>query len=351
VQASGDLRIGVIGLGFGAIHARVLGEMEGVDVAALCDKDPSRLASATRGRTARPYADYREMFGVEDLDAVIVAVPTRVHEEVALFAIDARVPVLVEKPLAPSFEDGYRLAEAAEKAGVMLTVGHVERFSPAILETRRRVTAGEIGRVLQVVARRLGPFAARTRDVGVIHDLAYHDIDVMRFILGVEVERVFAEAQTGVRTQFEDGVVGQLRFEGSAERPGPLGLVEANWLTPRKVRDLSVLGERGLLIADYVDYLAPTIEVHASEPGEWGGLTGRTWTTLANIRGRDLGPVIRTPVEPKEPLEQELLAFTESVRSGSAPPVTPQDALGTLAVADAMAESVRIGAVVRPRRV
>jgi UDP-N-acetylglucosamine 3-dehydrogenase len=351
VTDNGEIRVGVIGLGFGAVHARVLSEMDGVSLAAVCDRDKTRLAAVIRGRTAHRYTDYREMFRSERLDAAIVAVPTRLHEEVALAAIDAGAAVLVEKPLAATLAEGYRLAEAAAKAGIPLMAGHIERFSPAIVETRRRVTAGDVGRILQLASRRLGPFAARTRDVGVIHDLAYHDIDVMRFILAAEVERVYAETQTAVRTEFEDGVIGQMRFEAFNGQPGPIGLVQVNWLTPRKMRDLSVLGERGLLIADYADYLAPTIEIHGSEPAEWAGLTGRTWTMLANLRGRDLGPVVRIPVEPREPLEQELLAFTEAVRSGSEPPVTARDALATLAVADAMAQSARSGKAVMPERV
>lgn len=345
-----DLRIGIIGLGFGAIHARVLSEMDGVTVAALCDRDGARLTTATRGRAARGYQDYREMLRAEPLDAVIIAVPTRLHEEVALAAIGAGVPLLVEKPLAPTLAEGVRLVDAAARAGVPLMPGHIERFNPAIVEVRRHAIAGDIGRVFQVVARRLGPFAPRTRDVGVIHDLAYHDLDVMRFVLGAEVERVYAEAETGVRTEFEDAVVGQLRFGGTGGAAGPIGVVEVNWLSPRKVRDLSLLGEGGLLSADYADYLAPTVELYMVA-SERAGLTGRTWTTLANLRGRDLGPVVRLPVEPREPLEQELLAFTEALRAGMAPPVTAEDALAALALADALAESARSGTSVRPVRV
>ncbi|HLF70808.1 MAG TPA: Gfo/Idh/MocA family oxidoreductase, partial [Dehalococcoidia bacterium] len=176
------------------------------------------------------------------------------------------------------------------------------------------------GRILQVSARRLGPFAARTRDVSVIHDLAFHDIDVMRHLLGAEVTRVAAETQTGLRTEYEDSVTGLLRFDS-----GAVGLLAANWLTPRKSRDLAVLCENGLYVADYVDYRAPTLDFYPSDLSE------------------SAGAVSSIAVEACEPLVSELSAFVAAVRDGAPMPVTSDDALGTLAVADALAESARTG--------
>src|SRR5205823_6208309 len=169
--------------------------------------------------------------------------------------------VLVEKPIAPTLSDACRLAERVERAGARLMAGHVERFNPAIAALRDQVAANAAGTVLQISARRLGPFAPRIRDVSVIHDLALHDVDVMRFVLGAEVERVFAESRSKVRTPFEDGVAGLIRFAGD----GPIGLLDVNWLTPKKVRDLWLLGDRGLFVADYGDSLAPTLEFHETE--------------------------------------------------------------------------------------
>jgi UDP-N-acetylglucosamine 3-dehydrogenase len=341
-------RIGVIGLGFGAVHARVLGEMESVDLVALCDVDRSRLATVGRGRSVSLYEDYATMLAQERLAAVVVAVPTRLHEEVALAAIGAGVgAILVEKPIAPTLSEARRLAAAAEAADVLLMPGHVERFNPAIVELREQVRAGAAGKVLQISARRLGPFAARVRDVSVVHDLALHDIDVMRFVLGLEVERVFAESRSNVRTAFEDGIAGLLRFSGD----GPVGLLDVNWLTPKKVRDLWLLGERGLFVADYGDALAPTLEFHETEPGERSGLAGGTWRSLVSIRGGDGGSVVRLPLDAREPLERELSAFVAAVACGGPMPVGRDDALAAIAVADALAESGRTGLPVRPERV
>ena len=334
-----ELSFAVIGLGFGAVHARVLTEMEGVRLAAVCDSDPQRLAGVVRGRSANAYRDYEAMLRDETLDAVVVAVPVRMHEAVALAVIEAGKALLVEKPLAASLAQGRRVVEAAAAKGVLLTSGHIERFNPAVQELARRLSMGEAGRVLQVSARRLGPFAARTRDVSVVHDLALHDIDILMYLLGRDIEHVYAATQPGVRTDSDDTLAGVVRF-----RDGPVGLLEVNWLTPRKVRELSVLGERGLFV---LDYLAQTLEFHESEPGEGTGSGGPGWKALATLRG-GADAVVRIPIDPREPLERELSGFVAALRDGTPPLVTSDDALAALAVADALTESARTGRAVTP---
>ena len=213
----------------------------------------------------------------EALDAVVVAVPIRLHEQVAMAVIDAGKALLVEKPLAPSLDEGRRIADAASKRGVVLTSGHIERFNPAVQELTRRLRQGEAGRVLQVTARRLGPFATRTRDVSVIHDLALHDIDIMLHMLGRDVEtRLRADA---ARRPYRFGRHACRR--PALPRRARSALLEVNWLTPRKVRELSVLGERGLFV---LDYLAQTLEFYESEPSG-GSHGGPGWQTLTTLRG------------------------------------------------------------------
>ena len=342
-----EISVAVVGLGFGAIHARVLSEMPGVRLAAVCDQDETRLAAVARGRTVNAYTDFRCLLGSERLDALMVAVPTRLHLQVATAALSSVRAVLIEKPLAPVLQEGRELAGVAASAGVALMPGHIERFNPAVQQLKRRLGSGEGGRVLQLTAWRLGPFAARTRDVSVVHDLAFHDIDVMRYLLDADFERVYAETQANVRTEFDDSVSGLLRFKSPDGGPGPVGLLEANWLTPRKVRQLEVLCDHGLFV---LDYLAQTLEFHQSEPAEGSILRGNPWPALANLRGAESGPVIRLPVEPREPLEHELAAFVAAVRDGTPMPVAAEDALAALSAADALTESARTGQPVVPER-
>src|SRR5690606_20141800 len=126
-----------------------------------------------------------------------------------------------------------------------LMVGHIERFNPAILELKRRIE--QVGTIFQISARRVGPFPDRIRDVGVVVDLASHDIDAMNFILESPVETVYAQTAQRIHTSHEDMVLGTLRFAN-----GTVGALDVNWLTPTKIRQLTVSGNRGTFVADYL---------------------------------------------------------------------------------------------------
>jgi len=330
------LRAAVVGLGsMGTNHARVYAESEGVDLVAVADIDVRRLAAFVRGRTCRPYSDFGRLLDAERPDLVSIAVPTRMHLPLALMALERGVATLVEKPLAADVEDGCRLRDAAAQAGVLLMVGHIERFNPAVAELRRRVAAGDLGRVFQVHARRVGPFPQRVRDVGVVHDLAPHDIDVMRFVLGAEVVRVQAEIQSRISTDQEDMLSGLLRFDN-----GAVGVLDVNWLTPAKIRELSVLGERGMFV---VDYLTNELRFYENAWREQGQLA---WPALAVLTGVSEGGMERPRVDKREPLQVEIEAFVAAVRTGGPSPVPAEDGLAAMVVADALVESGRSGRAV-----
>ncbi|HYM66553.1 MAG TPA: Gfo/Idh/MocA family oxidoreductase, partial [Patescibacteria group bacterium] len=241
-------RVGLIGLGaMGRNHLRVLGSLEGAELAAVCDLDPEVVEAAGREHSVPGYSSWDEMFAREKLDAAVVAVPTRFHLAAGLSALQHGVSVLVEKPIAANLDEGRTLVAAAAEAGRVFAVGHIERFNPAVRELQRRVAAGEIGRIFQLQARRLGPFPARIRDVGVVIDLATHDLDVMYKLAGSSVQRPYAETEQRIHTDHEDILNALLRFES-----GVLGVLQVNWLTPTKIRELSVLGERGMFVCNYL---------------------------------------------------------------------------------------------------
>ncbi|HEU5323389.1 MAG TPA: Gfo/Idh/MocA family oxidoreductase, partial [Methylomirabilota bacterium] len=228
------LRAGVIGLGFmGRNHLRAYRELDGVDLVAVSDPDEAVLEKAVRGRTVRPYPDYRRLLGEEALDIVSIAAPTGLHHEIAMAALEAGVHTLIEKPIAGGVEQGKEIAEAARRRGLKATVGHIERFNPAVAELKRRLDEGALGRVYQVQARRVGPFQQRLRDVGVARDLATHDLDVVRHVLGCEVTHLYCQLLTGARTPHEDALLAVLRFEN-----GVSVQLDVNWLSPVKVRQL-----------------------------------------------------------------------------------------------------------------
>jgi predicted dehydrogenase len=288
----------------------------------VADPDPEALRRATHGRAIRGFTDPAEMFAAAELDLVSIVAPTSLHMETTLAALAAGVHVLVEKPIAATRREAERMIAAAADAGRMLTVGHIERFNPAIRELRQRLAAGELGRIFQVHATRLGPFPARIRDVGVVVDLAPHDLDVMRFLLGSDPIRIYAETEQRIHTEHEDLFVGVMKFAD-----GAVGVLDINWLTPTKRRTLSVTGERGMYVADYLDQDL----VFYANPAD---------DSVAE------GEVVRRHVERREPLAVELEAFARAVRDGGPPPVDPREAMISLLLARTMVEAASSGKVV-----
>jgi predicted dehydrogenase len=265
---------------------------------------------------------------------VSVCVPTRAHVDVALEIIARGIALLVEKPLAATLSEGERLRDGARSAGVGLTVGHIERFNPAVTALKERMRAAEAGRILQVHARRVGPFPDRVRDVGVVMDLAPHDIDVMRFLLESDVVRVQAETQQRINTDREDMLTGILRFAN-----GVVGVLDVNWLTPTKIRELSVLGERGMFA---VDYLARELTFYENEhareaAGDWAA---------HHLKGVSEGAAHVLKIDKQEPLRVELEAFVAAVRNHSPMPVTADDALAAMTTAEALIDAASRGEAV-----
>ena len=337
MSAERPLRAGVVGLGMmGRNHVRVWDEaVDGVELVAVADPDPEAVARATSGRRARGFADAERMLAEEELDLVSIVAPTSLHLPVTLAALRAGANVLVEKPIAATREEATEMIEAAEAAGRMLTVGHIERFNPAIRELRRRLAAGELGRIFQVKATRLGPFPARIRDVGVVVDLAPHDLDVMRYLVDSEPIRLYAETERRIHTEHEDLFNGVIKFAN-----GVVGVLDINWLTPTKRRSLTVTGERGMFLANYIDQDL----VLFSNPD-----AAETWVNAgagAQITSVGEGEMTRFSIRRQEPLAVELDEFARAVRAGDPPPVAPRDAMIALLLARMMVDSSTAGRVI-----
>ncbi len=330
-SAGRPLRAGVVGLGMmGRNHVRVWDEVVGeADLVAVADPDPRAVRRATAGRRARGFEDAERMLAEEELDLVSIVAPTSLHLEATLAALRAGANVLVEKPIAATRDDAQAMIVAAEAAGRMLTVGHIERFNPAIRELRRRLDAGELGRIFQISATRLGPFPARIRDVGVVVDLAPHDLDIMRFLVGAEPVRIYAETEQRIHTDHEDLFNGTVRFAN-----GVLGVLNINWVTPTKRRVLTVTGERGMYVADYI---TQDLVFYANPEA------GAEITTVTE------GEMTRRAVRREEPLAVELREFARAVRDGGPPPVDPHDAMVALLLARKMVESAETGQAIAGR--
>jgi predicted dehydrogenase len=248
-------------------------------------------------------------------------------------ALAAGCHVLVEKPIAATLAEADELVARAASAKRVLAVGHIERYNPAVLELKRRLDEGQLGRVFQLNARRLGPFPQRIRDVGVVVDLATHDLDVMRYLTGSEIVRVYAETRREVHTTREDLVSGLLRFDDDS-----VGVLQINWLTPSKIRELTVTGERGMFRADY---LTQDLFFH-----ENAAASEHNWQQITMLRGVSEGSMVQYAIQKREPLRSELEAFLRAVAGDASGIVTGEDGRKALRLALALVESGAEGRVV-----
>ncbi len=323
------LRAGLIGLGMmGRHHARVLGSLDGVELVAVADPGGDVHGVAA----GRPVLASVEELVAHGIDYCVVAVPTALHEEVGLTLAGAGVHTLIEKPLAADADASRRLVEAFESAELVGAVGHIERYNPALQEARRRLAAGELGQVYQIITRRQGPFPARIADVGVVKDLATHDIDLTAWVAGSSFASVAAQVAHRSGRDHEDLVA----VVGSLEN-GTVTSHLVNWLSPLKERVTVITGERGALVADT---LTADLTFYAN------GTVATSWEDLAQFRGVSEGDVVRYAIAKPEPLRTEHEAFRDAVLGKDADVVTMRQGMAVVAVAEAVLRSAATGAVI-----
>jgi len=296
------LRAAVIGVGsMGANHARVYARMPHTTLVAFADLDPALRDRISRTYKARPYTDYREMIEKEHLDVVTVALPTHLHRQAAMATMSAGIHTFVEKPLADSVIAGREMIEASHRHDVLLGVGHIERFNPAVIALKERLDEGQLGKIYQIHARRIGPFPPRIKDVGVVFDLATHEVNIMEYLTGAGIRSVSAVVKQTLHDKHEDMVSGILRFDD-----GVIGMFDINWLTPTKIRQLTVLGERGMF---QVNYLTQELWFYENRSAQ------DHWLGLVTV-GVTEGNVIKYELARVEPLRAELETFVDAINHG-----------------------------------
>ena len=327
------LRAAVIGAGaMGRNHARVYHDLPDVDLVGVADADPATAARAGTTFHVPHFQDTAALLDAVHPDLVSIAVPTMHHLPVALTVIAHGVPLLVEKPLAYTVAEGEQIIAAAAAAGVLLAAGHIERYNPALTELKARLQAGALGRVFQMHAQRLGPFPARVRDVGVVVDLATHDVDIMRYLTGAEVTRVYAETARRIHTEHEDLLSGLLRFDD-----GTIGVLDINWLTPTKIRQLTLTGEKGMF---QVNYLTQDLYFYEND------YIRTEWDTISTIAGVSEGNMMRLRIDKAEPLRREIENFVAAVGGHPASIVAGADALRAVAITQQIVTAGRTHRVV-----
>src|ERR1700689_2596543 len=318
--AKRSLRLGVIGARvIGSNRPRLVAGLPDTTLVGVVDPLPAHRARATELAGCHTFASLDELIA-EGVDAVTIAAPTHLHHEIALACIARGIHVLVEKPIASSVEEGRHIVDAARRAGVTLMVGHVERFNPAVAAIKQAITGEDI---LSIAITRVGPFPPRMSNVGVVIDLAVHDIDLIRWFTESDIVEVQPQLSSAVAER-ED--IALLQFRTAS---GVLAHINTNWLTPFKARNVTV-ATRGKYVM--------------------GDLLTRQVTECFGFKPDGSYSMRHLPVGHDEPLRAELIAFLRAVRC-EVPAVTGDEGVASLEIAIRCLETpARPAATSAPRK-
>ncbi len=304
------LSVGVIGVGaWGKNHVRVFSELEDVNMVAVADRDQNRAKALAKQYNATHYTRTDKLLQSDDIDAVTICTPTVTHADLALEVIISGKHLLIEKPMTDTVQQAQRVIDAAKAANVLLMVGFVERFNPSVYTASQVIDQGKMGELVLGSARRLGPFVpGRVADIGIIKDMAIHDIDIARHLVKQEATSVYAIAGS-LYHKYEDHANIVLRFNDK-----PTFFLECNWLTPHKLRGLNITGSKGVMALDYISQKV-TIGTN-----QWEQKSTSKWD---------------------EPLKLELTHFVKSILEKQTPLTSGIDGLEALRIAEAALESAR----------
>jgi len=319
------LKVGVIGIGsMGRNHARVYSEI--ADLVGVADMNGVTAKDVADQTETTPFTDYHELLK-QDIAAVDIATPTTTHFQVGMDAIEAGKHILVEKPLCSTIEQAQELIDAAHSTGLKLAVGHIERHNPVVAYTKDLIKEGKIGDVISLAARRVSSMPGRIKDMGVIMDLGIHELDALRYLAGDEVVSVYTESRLTPESQYEKHANILLRFKNDL-----MGFIEVNWLTPMKVRRVSLTCSDAFV---EMDYMSQSVAISTSS-----FLPFKTDSLYQIPQKYDIR---RIELRPEEPLKNELLDFINAIEKDGQPLVNGNDGLRVMEVAKAAMESAKTG--------
>ena len=310
------LSVGVIGVGFwGKNHVRVFSELPETELIAICDANLERAKQIGNQYGIKAYGDSEKLLKRKDIEAVSVCTWTTTHAAEAMKALKAGKHILVEKPLASTIREAKKIVDLANQNNRHLSVGFIERFNPVIQRAKNMLKKREIGELVSATAKRVSQWPERIGDVGVVKDYAIHEIDIMRKIFEEDPTTVYAKVGNLRHTKFEDYAQIMLSFQH-----GKTAFIETNWLTPDKIRNLTLTGSEAIMS---LDYLTQEITVETSEK------------------------TLKPRFEWKEPLKLELQHFANSILTDEELEVTGVDGLKALVIAEAAIESSETDRAIR----
>lgn len=310
------LGVAVIGAGFwGRNHARNFKDLEETELLAVCDINAERAKMVAERFNVRAYANVGKLLRRKDVEAVSICAWSTSLAKEALKALKAGKHVLVEKPMATSTRQAERLLETAEKGGLHLTVGFLMRFIPGVRHIKEAIENRTIGNLVCATAKRVSQWPERIGDVGVVKDIAIHDIDVIRYLFNEDPIAVYAKTGSMRHKKFEDYAQIMLTFEG-----GKSGFIESNWLTPYKTRTLIVTGSKAIMKLDYI---------------------------TQELMIEDAKETVQPRYPWREPLKLELRHFANCVLKREEPIITGVDGYKALQIAEAALKSSAKGKVIK----
>lgn len=313
----GKIKVAVIGVGsMGKNHARVFAELDECNLVAICDIDEAQAKKIAEKLDCHAYTNYKEMFSKENLDLVSIAVPTSLHREVALDAIDTGLHLIVEKPISDSIEHAKEIVNKAKEKGLTLSVGHIERFNPAVIKLKEIIDNGKLGEIVNISTKRVGLVPPRVKDANIVVDVAVHDIEIINHLLGKYPDKIFTHGGKALSDEREDFVEILMVYNKAS------GVVQCNWMTPIKIRTLSITGTKGYA---ELDYIQQSLVLHKKNYN----------TSLENFEENVKFSPSETEIisiKKEEPLKLELMNMIKSVNGVDTPTVTGKHAVDSLQV-------------------
>ena len=312
-------RVAVIGLGnMGQHHVRNYFELPEANLVAVCDANQARADEFAQKYNCKAYTSVDDLLGNEIVDAISITSPTSTHFDIAKKAITQNVNVLVEKPICDNITDAEELIALAEQKGLVLMVGHIERFNPAVQKLKSMIDANELGKVTSLISRRVGAFPPQIHDANVVIDLAVHDIDIFNYLLNKQPSSVTGNAGRALINGREDYAELFLKYGDQN------GFIQVNWITPIRIRQLAVTGTNGYA---ELDFIKQEVTYYQSDYKEVPGITGENSIKFNETKK------VSVLFDKKEPLKEELKHFLNCVTTKSQPLVHGSIGMDALKIA------------------
>lgn len=328
------IKVAVIGAGnMGKHHARNYSNLPNTQLVAICDSNPDTAKSIADLYQVKAYSDYNKMLDHEDLDAVSIAAPTSLHYKIATDCLNKKLHILVEKPLALTIKQAQKLALLAKKNKRILLTGHIEQYNPAIIKLKQLIHDGILGKILSINVKRVGLFPPQINDVNVVTDIAVHDLDIVKTITQNFPKSIYAKGSGGLTNGREDHVEIFLDYDDFG------CFIQANWITPIKIREISVTGTKGYI---NVNYISQEVQLYKSN---YKKLEHRGFNEYLIQFGQPKYKNIS--INKQEPLKLELINFINSIRKKTKPEISPQQAIDAIYLTQVTNKSIRTNKVIK----